>query len=211
MDWGIVATALVFGLTASISCLGLCIPILVPYIMEKDKTLKEGFFTSITFSVGRLIIYFTLGLVVFMLGTLATQDAPRSWLKIAVAVLGCAVILYGIWIVFRLPKPKWCPAKLADNFRPAFSVILGLLIGSFFCPLLWFTLVGAALTKDLLTMFFSVMVFWMGSSVTIIPAGTLSGGVGGRWRKKIGVEKLRDICGMVLMMVGVFYLINAFL
>jgi len=211
MDWGIVATALVFGLTASISCLGLCIPILVPYIMEKDKTLKEGFFTSITFSVGRLIIYFTLGLVVFMLGTLATQDAPRSWLKIAVAVLGCAVILYGIWIVFRLPKPKWCPAKLADNFRPAFSVILGLLIGSFFCPLLWFTLVGAALTRDLLTMFFSVMVFWAGSSVTIIPAGTLSGGVGGRWRKKIGVEKLRDICGMVLMMVGVFYLINAFL
>lgn len=211
MDWGIVATAFIFGLTASISCLGLCLPILVPYIMERDKTLREGFFTSITFSVGRLIIYFTLGLVVFMLGTLATQDAPRSWLKIAVAVLGCVVIIYGIWIVFRLPKPEWCPAKLADNFRPAFSVILGLLIGSFFCPLLWFALVAAALTRDLLTMFFSVMLFWLGSSVTIIPAGTLSGGVGGRWRKKIGVEKLRDICGMVLMMVGVFYLINAFL
>ncbi len=211
MDWGIVATALVFGLTASISCLGLCIPILVPYIMERDKTPKEGFFTSITFSVGRLIIYFTLGLVVFMLGTLATQDAPSGWLSIAVAVLGCVVIIYGVWIVFRLPKPKWCPAKLADNFRPAFSVILGLLIGSFFCPLLWFALVRAALSRDILTMFFSVMVFWLGSSVTIIPAGTLSGEVGRRWGKKIGIEKLRDICGMVLMMVGVFYLINAFL
>ncbi len=179
--------------------------------MERDKTLKEGFFTSLTFSVGRLIIYFTLGLVVFMLGTLATRDAPSSWLNIAVAVLGCVVIIYGVWIVFRLPKPKWCPAKLADNFRPAFSVILGLLIGSFFCPLLWFALVAAALTRDLLTVFFSVMLFWLGSSVTIIPAGTLSGGMGGKWRKKIGVEKLRDICGMVLMMVGVFYLINAFL
>lgn len=211
MDWSVIATALLLGLTASISCLGLCIPILVPYIIEKDKTPKEGFFTSISFSVGRLIIYFTLGLVVFMIGTLATQDAPSSWLKIAVVILGGVVIIYGVWIIFRFPKPKWCPAKLADNFRPAFSVLLGLLIGSFFCPLLWFALIRAALTRDILTMFFSVMVFWLGSSITIIPVGTLSGGVGGRWRKKIGVEKLRDICGIVLILIGVFYLINAFL
>lgn len=210
MDWGVVGFAFVFGLTASLSCLGLCIPILVPFIMERDKTLKEGLFTSFLFSIGRLIIYFSIGVVVFIIGSALTERSPSVWLNIAVGILGCAVILYGIWIVYKLPKPKWCPAKLAKNFRPIFSVILGLLIGSFFCPLLWITLIRAALTGDSLTMFFSVIAFWLGSSGAILVAGTLSGEVGGRWGKKMGSDRLRDLCGMVLMMVGVLYLINAF-
>jgi sulfite exporter TauE/SafE len=211
MDWGVVGPAFVFGLTASLSCLGLCIPILVPYIMERDKTSKEGLFTSILFSIGRLIIYFSIGAVVFIIGSALTDRSPSVWLNISVGILGCAVILYGIWIVYKLPKPKWCPSKLAKNFRPIFSVILGLLIGSFFCPLLWITLIRAALTRDSVTMFFSVVAFWLGSSGAILVAGTLSGEVGGRWGKKMGAERLRDLCGMVLMMVGILYLINAFL
>ncbi|UCE39385.1 MAG: sulfite exporter TauE/SafE family protein [Thermoplasmata archaeon] len=208
MDWSIIGTSFVFGLVASISCLGLCIPILVPYIMEKDKTRREGFFTSIFFSMGRLMIYLAIGLVVFMIGSALTERSPSTFLQFAVVILGCLVIIYGAWIVFSLPKPRWCPAKLAENFRPMFSVILGLLIGSFFCPLLWIALVRATLTRDMLTMFLSVFTFWIGSSFAIIAAGTVSGEVGGRWRKKIGIQKLRDICGMVLIMVGIFYLIN---
>lgn len=209
MDWGIIGTSLLLGLTASLSCLGLCIPILVPYIIERDKTPKEGLLTSILFSFGRLIIYLIIGIIVFIIGSAVTENTPENWLKIAVVVLGCVVILYGTWIVFKLPKPEWCPAKLTQNFRPLFSVILGLLIGSFFCPLLWITLVRAALSRESTIMLLSVIAFWLGSSVTIIAAGTVSGEVGGRWGKKIGVEKLRDLCGMVLMMVGAFYLINA--
>lgn len=210
MDWGVIASAFVFGLTASISCLGLCIPILVPYIMERDKTSKEGLYTSIFFSMGRLFIYLALGLFVFMVGFALTESAPANFLQFAVIILGFVVIAYGIWIVFRPARPKWCPSKVAENFRPVLSVILGLLIGSFFCPLLWIALVRATFTRDLLTMFLSVFLFWIGSSVTILAAGTVSGGVGGRWRKKIGYEKLRDLCGMVLIMVGVFYLISGF-
>ncbi len=208
MDWGVIASAFVFGLTASISCLGLCIPILVPYIIEKDKTSKEGLITSIFFSMGRLFIYLAMGLFIFMVGSALTERSPATFLKIALAILGCVVIIYGVWLVFKLPRPKWCPAKIAENFKPVFSVILGLLIGSFFCPLLWLALVRATLTGDIITMFMSVFVFWMGSSVTILAAGTVSGEVGGRTGKRIGYEKLRDLCGMVLMMVGVFYLIS---
>lgn len=209
MDWSIVVTALLLGLTASLSCLGLCIPILVPYIMERDKKLKEGLYTSIFFSIGRLIIYLSIGVVVFIVGSALTENTPVIWLKIAAAILGCVIIIYGAWIVFKLPKPEWCPAKLAQNFRPVFSVILGLLIGSFFCPALWIMLTDSVLSGNLPTMIFSVVAFWGGSSIFILTAGSVSGEVGGRWRKKIGVEKLRDLCGMVLMMVGAFYLINA--
>jgi sulfite exporter TauE/SafE len=208
MDWGIIVSAFVFGLTASISCLGLCIPILVPYIIEKDKTSKEGLITSIFFSMGRLFIYLAMGLFIFMVGSTLTERSPSTFLKVAVVVLGCVVIVYGVWLYFRLPKPKWCPAKIAKNFSPVFSVILGLLIGSFFCPLLWIALVRATLTGDITTMFMSVFVFWMGSSVTILAAGTVSGEVGGRTGKRIGYEKLRDVIGMVLIMVGAFYLIS---
>lgn len=209
MDWSVIATALLLGLTASLSCLGLCIPILVPYIMERDKKLREGLYTSIFFSVGRLIIYLSIGAVAFIVGSALTENTPVIWLKIAAGILGCVIIIYGAWVVFKLPKPNWCPAKLAQNFRPVFSIVLGLLIGSFFCPALWIMLTGSVLSGNFPTLIFSVVAFWSGSSIFILTAGTVSGGVGGRWGKKIGVEKLRDLCGMVLMMVGVFYLINA--
>lgn len=199
-------TALALGFAASLSCLGICIPILVPYIMGKDKTLKEGFITSSLFSLGRVIIYFSIGIVVFLISMTLTEDAPESWLTIAVAILGVVIIIYGVWIVFKLPKPNWCPAKLAKNFGPVFSVILGLLIGSFFCPALWIALVGATLTRDFSVLLLSVGAFWAGSSVFIIIAGSVSGEVGGRFGKKVGVEKLRDLCGMVLIMAGAFYL-----
>lgn len=211
MDLSIVATSFILGLLASISCLGLCIPILVPFIMEKDKNYKEGFFTSGVFSLGRLMIYFALGLAIFAVGSVVTDRMPVNWLTGAVVLLGIVVIIYGAWIVFKLPRPKYCPATLARNFRPVFSVILGMLIGSFFCPLLWIALVSATLTRDMLTLVLSVFTFWLGSSVTIVTAGSVSGEIGGRWGKKIGAERLREIMGMVLIMVGVMYLINAFI
>ena len=211
MDWSIVVTSFVLGLLASISCLGLCIPILIPFIMEKDKNFREGFFTSAVFSLGRLMIYFALGLAIFAAGSVVTDRMPVNWLTGAVVILGIVVIIYGGWIVFKLPRPKYCPATLARNFRPVFSVILGLLIGSFFCPLLWIALVSATLTRDMLTLVLSVFAFWVGSSVTIITAGTVSGELGGRWGKKMGTEKLREIMGMVLVMVGVMYLVNGLL
>ncbi len=211
MDWGVVGSAFIFGMTASISCLGLCIPILVPYIMERDKTSKEGLFTAIFFSMGRLMIYLSMGLAVFLIGSQLTGRSPTIMLEIAVVILGLVIISYGAWIVFRVSRPKWCPTKVSDSFRPAFSVLLGLLIGSFFCPLLWFTLVQATLTRDFITLVLSVGVFWIGSSGTILAAGFVSGEVGGRWRKKIGRKKIRDICGMALMFVGAFYLLNAFI
>lgn len=208
MDWSVIGTALLLGFGASLSCLGLCMPILIPYIVGKDKSFREGFVTTSLFSLGRFLIYFGMGMVVFMVGRALTEDAPRDFLKITVAVLGIVVIIYGIIMVFRFPRPKWCPSQITNNMDPFFSLILGLLIGSFFCPLLWAALVAAALTRDFLTMVVSVVFFWMGSSVTIFIAGTVSGEVGGRGKKRIGKEKIRDIMGMILIMVGAIYIVN---
>jgi sulfite exporter TauE/SafE len=183
-------------------------PILIPYIVGKDRTYKEGFMTSALFFVGRFLIYFSLGLVVFMIGMAAINDTPAEFLKIAVAILGISVIIYGGIIVFRVPRPKWCPVKITENMDPFFTLILGLLIGSFFCPLLWAALVAAALTRDFMTMVLSIILFWVGSSITIMAAGTISGEIGGKGEKKLGREKISDIMGMVLIMAGAIYLVN---
>ncbi len=211
MDWSVVVGALVLGLIASLSCLGLCIPILVPYIMEKDKSLKEGLSTAVFFSIGRLIIYLAIGITVFMIGSRVVGGFPDEVLRVSVTLLGGVIIIYGAWIVFKMPRPLGCPAKLAQNFRPIFSIILGMLIGSFFCWALWAMLLMVVLSGDFLTMFLSVIMFWIGSSTTIIAAGTISGEAGGRFGKKIGTERLRELCGMVLMMVGAAYMINGLL
>ncbi|UCG68818.1 MAG: sulfite exporter TauE/SafE family protein [Thermoplasmata archaeon] len=208
MDWSVVATSLILGFGASLSCLGLCMPILIPYIVGKDKTFREGFITASLFSVGRFLIYFGMGVVVFMVGSALTEDAPRDFLKVAVAILGTVVIVYGVIMVFRVPRPKWCPSKITNNIDPFFSLILGLLIGSFFCPLLWAALIAAALTRDFLTMVLSVAFFWVGSSVAIFITGTVFGEVGGRSKKRIGKDKIRDMMGMILIMVGAIYIAN---
>ena len=115
MDLGIVVTSFILGLLASISCLGLCIPILVPFIMEKDKNFREGFFTSAVFSMGRLMIYFALGLAIFAAGSVVTDRMPVNWLTGAVVILGIVVIIYVGWIVFKLTLPNYCTATLARN------------------------------------------------------------------------------------------------
>lgn len=217
MDWGIIGASFILGLIASTSCLGICIPIMVPFIMERDRTPREGLITSILLSMGRLMIYMGMGIVIFWVGITLTENIPTPWLTITAMTLGLVVIIYGAaiiyeaWYVINLPKPKWCPAKLARNFRPIFSVILGLLIGSFFCPILWIALVRAALTRDLSIMFLSVISFWIGSSTTILAAGIISGKLGGIFKKWKGTQELRLTMGMVLMMVGAMYLINAFI
>jgi uncharacterized membrane protein YfcA len=86
-----------------------------------------------------------------------------------------------------------------------------MLIGSFFCWALWAMLLLVIVSRDFSTLILSVILFWLGSSITIIVAGTISGEVGGRFGKKIGVEKLRELCGMVLMLVGAAYMINGLL
>jgi sulfite exporter TauE/SafE len=196
MDWGVIVTAM---------------PILIPYIVGKDRSFKEGFMTSALFSMGRFLVYFALGLVVFWVGLTLTEDAPSDFLRIAVALLGISVMIYGAIIVFRVSRPKWCPAKVAEKFNPAFTLILGLLIGSFFCPLLWAALVASALTRDFMTMVLSVVFFWSGSSITIFAAGTISGEIGGKSKKRIGKDKIKDVMGMVLMMAGAVYLVNGLL
>jgi sulfite exporter TauE/SafE len=186
-------------------------PILIPYIVGKDRTFKEGFITTTLFSMGRFLVYFALGLVVFWVGVTLTEDVPSDFLKVAVAVLGISVMIYGAIIVFRFKTPKWCPAKVTENLNPVFTIILGLLIGSFFCPLLWAALVASALTRSFMTMVLSVVFFWCGSSITIFAAGTISGEIGGKSKRKIGKDKIKDVMGMVLMMAGGIYLANGLL
>ncbi|MEW6069867.1 MAG: sulfite exporter TauE/SafE family protein [Candidatus Thermoplasmatota archaeon] len=203
MDVGIVATSFVLGLSVSLSCLGICLPVLAPYIISKDNDFKSGFNTSVLFSIGRLIIYLVLGTTVFIMGSGVISTFVGDWARFSAVLIGTTILLYGAWIIFKLPIPKLCKCKYSSSF---YSIIIGMLVGSFFCPALWLAILNATLTKNFLIMTLSIISFWLGSSIFIILAGTLSGGISKKWKLLANAEKVRDVCGIVLICVGLFYI-----
>lgn len=208
MALDIIATSFILGLTVSSSCLGICLPVLAPYIMSKDNDLRSGFNTSVLFSIGRLITYLALGTAVLIVGSAVLSTLTSNWVKVSAVLIGATIFLYGAWILFKLPSPKWCKRKYSSSF---YSIIIGMLVGSFFCPALWLAVLNAVLIGNFLIMTFSIFSFWLGSSIFIILAGTLSGGIGKKWKLWAGAKKVRDICGIALIVVGAFYIINGLL
>ncbi len=76
-----VITSFLLGLSASPTCLGVCLPVLLPHIgvVGGEHPLRAGFSTSLFFALGRLVLYFALGLVLFALGASLQDAGLQQW------------------------------------------------------------------------------------------------------------------------------------
>ena len=211
MNVPVVITSLGLGLAASGSCLGICMPFFVPYVMAKDDTTKKGFLTALIFCGGRLLVYMSMGLLFFFVFSELLADVDEiseikgfSYIPL---ILGVIIIIYAVWIIFRLPSVKVCPAKYAKS---AVTLVLGMLIGSFICPPFIFMLV-ANIDRSLSTFIFSIMMFWVGSSLSFLFLGSVSGKLSKYLRKKKGRDWIRNVCSFILIFTGIWFIATTFI
>ncbi len=108
MDLTPVAEALILGLVVNLACVGVCLPILVPLILERDRGWRRGLATAGLFSLGRLVVYMGLGLSLLALGQTLADEPDAAFLRGTAVVAGLALLAYGGWVAFGKSGGSGC-------------------------------------------------------------------------------------------------------
>ena len=186
-------------------------PFLVPFIISKDDTGKKGLSTVVIFSFGRLLVYLTMGILFYFVFSELLNDVESiseiKGFKYLPGILGAVIIIYGLWTLLKLPGLKICPAKYAKG---GVTIIMGMLIGSFICPPFIFMLISI-IEESIIVMILSVIMFWIGSSVSIIILGAVSGRFSSFLREKKGQVWVRNVCAFMLIFTGIWFIATVFM
>jgi sulfite exporter TauE/SafE len=182
-------------------------PFFVPFVISQDNSAKKGLITSLIFSAGRLVVYMAVGLLIFFIFTSLfksgdTEPDLRSFPLMHI-VVGFLVVIYALWLLLKLPFPKVCPARFA---RGMVGLLVGMLLGAFICPPFIFMLVSN-LGEPVYFFVLAVLLFWLGSSVSILLLGAGAGFVSKHVYKRVEPEKIQNIMHMVLILVGIMFFI----
>jgi sulfite exporter TauE/SafE len=163
------------GLANGTSCIAVCAPVLIPYLVAEGRPVLWGFPLLWRFLAGRLLGYLLFGIAAGLLGSLLA-GAPGHALVFGLVDLGLAVALLVYGFVPPRPPTASCAAsrgKLLDTVRrrwPALlPFLLGLLTGVSLCPPFALALASATQTRSVAGSAWFFLTFFLGTSVFFIP------------------------------------------
>jgi len=183
------------GLSVGVYCIGLCLPIFLPYLLSEKRTPKSSFRLVLEFSLGRLLGYLTFGFVFGYLGEKITNLTVHQIVALGNIWTGLLMILYSLGTIDK----KFCAAIPFSKIR--WVLLLGFLTGVNLCPPFLasltyvFNLQGALLA----TLYF--LMFFLGTSVYIVPTALL-----GIFTRFNWLQKLAQVSGVL---VGLYFVIQS--
>ncbi len=179
------------GLSVGVYCVGMCLPIFLPYLLSEKRTPKSSFRLVLEFSLGRLLGYLTFGFVLGYLGEKITNLTIHQIVALGNIWTGLLMILYSLGTIDK----KFCAAIPFGKIR--WVLLLGFLTGVNLCPPFLasltyvFNLQGALLA----TLYF--LMFFLGTSVYIVPSALLGIFTHFSW-----LQKLARVSGVL---VGLYF------
>ncbi len=114
------------GLSASPSCLGVCMPVMVPMITsDKESNMRGGFLFSTYLSLGRLTIYVALAAVTGFVGhVLLDRDdviehgsVEYLFSRVIMGTIAAIVIVYAVALLKGRLPPITCPRRFLTVMR----------------------------------------------------------------------------------------------
>ncbi|MFQ6085585.1 MAG: sulfite exporter TauE/SafE family protein [Candidatus Bathyarchaeia archaeon] len=195
------------GVGVALPCTAVCYPVVATHILADRPRAKEGFYTTILFTLGRLVSYLTLGVVSAFLGRiiLGETQLAQKLLAPTLFTLGAVLALYGlsIWFGFRIRiGPKVC-----SYFGMSRSTIgLGILAGFRPCLPLLAALTYTTTLGNVAEGVFFMTSFWLGSVVYMPALGLATGAAASLGVKRMGMERIRRISGIALLIVGFLFM-----
>lgn len=183
------------GLSVGVYCLGLCLPIFVPYLLSQSRTAKSSLQVVLEFSLGRLLGYLTFGFLIGFLGEQITNLTVHKLVALGNIWTGLLMILYSLGAIDK----KFCAALPFQKIR--WVLLLGFLTGVNICPpfLASLTYVFNLQGTLLATLYF--LTFFLGTSVYIVPAALL-----GIFTKFLWLQKLARLSGVL---VGLYFVLQS--
>ena len=206
----VLISGLLLGLGVGTSCMAFCAPVLVPHVLVGHRGLREGLFTSILFSLGRLSAYLAFALVLGAVGE-ALSSRIQSWLSPTVIVVGVLLLAYGFSIAYgHILRPNMT-SKVCGFCNSSHSTFtLGVLMGLTPClPLSMAMAYSLTLQNMFLSLAFFTF-FWLGSSLYMIGLGVIAGAMGDFATTQIEAGRVRRISGIALASVGLIFLLEGF-
>jgi len=213
-----VAGIFIFGLIAgicpcnSVLCLGL-----IGYLTSGKTQLSPANILGLTlsFCLGTVLVLLPLGLIAGFIGKyLLFLNSTIAW-----TIGGVLLILMGLQLL-KLYKPPI--RSIFDFFRVPVSYtvtgafLLGLSFGAITvgrgAPMLIIVLTYIALYQTALQGLFTILVYAMGLSIPLIVISSLGGALGKKIKERARVsgEAFDTIIGVMIVLIGIYFLYLAF-
>jgi len=151
---------LFLGLANGTTCLAVCAPVLVPFLMHEGASIRQNLGTLLKFLGGRLGGYVLFGLLAWAMGSLLVLGAGYQMLLTGVAYVGLAALLLLGVLRKRVPRAAPCALEQARATFGRWPAVLpagmGFLAAINICPPLLLAFTDAASTG---TLFGSLLLF----------------------------------------------------
>ena len=160
---------LLTGLSVGVYCIGVCLPMVVPVLLAQRRTLKSAFWVILEFSLGRLIGYMVFGGIFGWLGEKISSNFIH-WVVSGGGMLIALLMIFhslGFWI--------WGAKSCGLFFKKIkIAFLLGFLTGVNVCPPFLASLSYVFNLKDFLSGVGYFIMFFVGTSLYIVPMGLLA-------------------------------------
>lgn len=193
-------------------CVYPLLPITVGYVGFAARGSRvRGFFLSIVYALGIAVTYSALGAVASLTGKIFGQIAASPWPYFVIANV-CIFFGLTMFDVFTLPilgatSKRVEPKGLVSTFL--FGIVSGFVVGPCTTPALTTLLVYVGTKQNLIYGILLLFCFAYGLCTTLILAGTFSGILVSLPKSGIWLERVKKLCGLILIGMGEYFLIQA--
>ncbi len=188
-------SGLLVGLSSGISCLGICSPYLIPFLLSEKRDIKQNTFVIIEFLLGRLTTYFFIGLFAGIAGVALNEFViSKKIITVFMLIAGIVLFLYSSGIANLI---KIHPVKYT-LIRVPFSA--GIVSGLNICPPIITAVTYAITFHNIITSVVYFLLFFLGTVIYLIPF-VFSGFIS-------KFETMRNAGRISGILVGIFVIIN---
>jgi thiol:disulfide interchange protein DsbD len=217
----LLAVFVVFGaglLTSLTPCVYPVIPVTVTYIGGAAAgSRRRAVSMSLVYVSGLALVYTVLGVVAAVLGKTFGLLSQNPWV---VGSVGLLIVLFGLGMMnlFIIPVPSFLTGVQAEGVRKG-GYIGAFLVGAAAAfvtapcsaPVLGTLLVAVGRTQNVVWASFLLLVFALGLSMLLLVLGIFSGTISsipkpGRW-----MNWVKNGFGIVMIIIGTWFVIKAFL
>ncbi len=153
------------GLSLGVTCLGTCLPVILPYLFIEQRRLRSSFTSVLWFLAGRFIGYISFGAIAGALG----GQVPQSYRE---PITGSAYIVLAALIIYNALRKRRlepnCPAKKHSRFL-SHPILFGLILGFNPCPAFLIASGRAFESGGALAGALFFAAFFVGTSVFFLP------------------------------------------
>jgi sulfite exporter TauE/SafE len=192
----VILSALALGISTGVSCLVICTPFYLPYLIAEDRKLTVNFIEFSKFLLGRLAGYLLFGLIFSYLGEKLNFGTISFISMLSLALLSLLIILYS----FNFFKTKFtslaCSYLKINAIKPPF--LIGFLTGVNICPPFLLSLNYIFILGDIFKGLVYFFFFFIATSLYFIPLVFLG---------KLGcVREFQKLARLTMLIVGLIFL-----